>query len=40
MCDRLAEHGVMIKPSALWHQFDKWNLTFKKEGPPTTSTAL
>lgn len=30
ICDRLAEKGVAIKPGALWHQLDKWNLTFKK----------
>jgi transposase len=30
VCERLVEHGVSIKPSALWHQLDKWNLTFKK----------
>ncbi len=30
LCERLAEHGVTIKPSALWHQLDKWNLSFKK----------
>ena len=30
MCERLAEHGIVIKPSALWHQLNKWNLTFKK----------
>ena len=27
---RLAEQGVLIKPGALWHQLNKWNLTFKK----------
>jgi Transposase. len=27
---RLAEQGVAIKIGALWHQLDKWNLTFKK----------
>lgn len=30
MCDRLAEQGAQIKPSALWHQLDKWDLSFKK----------
>ena len=30
LCERLAEHGILIKPTALWHQLDKWNLTFKK----------
>ena len=28
--DRLAERGVAIKVGALWHQLNKWNLTFKK----------
>ena len=23
MCERLAEHGIEIKPSALWHQLNK-----------------
>jgi transposase len=27
---RLAKQGVFIKPGALWHQLNKWNLTFKK----------
>jgi transposase len=27
---RLDEHGVSIKIGALWHQLNKWNLTFKK----------
>jgi transposase len=30
LSERLAEHGVTIKTTALWHQLDKWNLTFKK----------
>ncbi len=30
LCERLAEQGVAIKVTALWHQLDKWNLTFKK----------
>jgi transposase len=30
MCDRLAETGVAIKSGALWHQLNRWNLTFKK----------
>jgi len=28
--ERLAEQGISIKIGALWHQLDKWNLTFKK----------
>lgn len=27
---RLAEQGIAIKVGALWHQLNKWNLTFKK----------
>lgn len=31
MCERLvAEHGVTLKAAALWHQLDKWGLSFKK----------
>jgi transposase len=37
MCARLAERGVMIKGPALWHQLDKWNLSFKKN--PTRQRA-
>src|ERR1700749_579172 len=28
--ERLAEQGIAIKTGALWHQLNKWNLTFKK----------
>ena len=31
LCGRLAEHGIEIKVSALWHQLDKWSLTLKKK---------
>ncbi|GAC1419588.1 MAG: hypothetical protein NVSMB6_21550 [Burkholderiaceae bacterium] len=37
MCERLAGLGVQIKAPALWHQLDKWNLSFSfsmKPGPP------
>jgi transposase len=27
---RLGDQGVAIKVGALWHQLNKWNLTFKK----------
>lgn len=27
---RLSEQGVSIKIGALWHQLNRWNLTFKK----------
>jgi transposase len=30
ICERLAEQGVAIKSGALWHQLNKWDLTFKK----------
>jgi len=29
-CARLAEQGVTIRVPALWHQLDRWGLTFKK----------
>lgn len=28
--ERLLEHGITIKTTALWHQLDKWGLSFKK----------
>ena len=30
LCERLAGQGVAIKIGALWHQLNKWKLTFKK----------
>ena len=30
LCARLADQGVTIQPSALWHQLDRWQLTYKK----------
>ena len=30
LCERLVEQGVSIKIGALWHQLNKWNLTFKE----------
>jgi transposase len=30
LCKRLAGEEVSIKESALWHQLNKWGLTFKK----------
>ena len=30
LCERLRQHDVAIKIGALWHQLNKWNLTFKK----------
>jgi hypothetical protein len=29
-CQRLVAPGVSIKTGVLWHQLNKWNLTFKK----------
>lgn len=37
LCTRLAAHGIAIKVPALWHQLDKWKLTFKKN--PTRQRA-
>jgi transposase len=28
--ERLASQGIAIRIGALWHQLNKWNLTFKK----------
>lgn len=30
LSERLAEQGIQIKVPALWHQLDKWGLSFKK----------
>lgn len=30
LCERLAKQGIEIKVPALWHQLNKWNLSFKK----------
>jgi transposase len=30
MQERLAKQGVAIKIGALWHQLNRWKLTFKK----------
>ena len=30
LCQRLGRHGIEIKVPALWHQLNKWKLTFKK----------
>lgn len=30
LCERLEAQGIVIKTTALWHQLDKWGLTFKK----------
>jgi transposase len=31
--ERLAAEGIGIKVSALWHQLNKWGLSFKKNAP-------
>jgi len=30
LCERLAKRGIAIKPPGLWHQLNKWGLSFKK----------
>lgn len=30
ICERLEQHGVVIKVPALWHQMNKWGLSLKK----------
>lgn len=30
LCERLNQQGIQIKPPALWHQLNKWNLSYKK----------
>jgi transposase len=30
LSERLAAEGIQIKAPALWHQLDKWGLSFKK----------
>jgi transposase len=30
LCDRILKQGIEIKVPALWHQLDKWGLSFKK----------
>jgi len=30
LCQRVACEGISIKAPALWHQLDKWGLSFKK----------
>jgi transposase len=30
LCERLAARGIAIKPPGLWHQLNKWGLSFKK----------
>jgi transposase len=30
LCERLALEGIQIKAPALWHQLNKWGLSYKK----------
>lgn len=39
LCERLAEQGVTIQPSALWHQLDHWKLTYKKNSTRQRASA-
>jgi transposase len=39
LCARLVAQGVAIKTGALWHQLNKWNLTFKKPCTPASKSA-
>ena len=39
LCERLAKEEIIVKPGALWHQLNKWNLTFKKNPARQRATA-
>ncbi|MBA4073313.1 MAG: transcriptional regulator [Gemmatimonas sp.] len=39
LCERLADQGVTIRPSALWHQLDHWQLTYKKNATRQRASA-
>ncbi len=39
LCGRLAKEEIIVKPGALWHQLNKWNLTFKKKPARQRATA-
>lgn len=30
MTERLSERGINVHPSTLWHQLNRWGLTYKK----------
>jgi len=30
LCERVAQQGVQLKAPALWHQLNKWGLSYKK----------
>lgn len=39
LCEKLAKKQVAVKPGALWHQLNKWKLTFKKNPARQRATA-
>lgn len=39
LCERVAQHGVTIKAPALWHQLNKWGLSFKKNAARSRARA-
>ena len=39
LCARLADQGVTIRPSALWHQLDLWKFTYKKNSARQRASA-
>lgn len=39
LCERLAGEGIEIKAPALWHQLNKWNLSFKKNAARQRASA-
>jgi transposase len=38
LLERLVQQGVSIKIGALWHQLNRWNLTFKKNSARQRTT--
>lgn len=39
LCERLAGEGIAIKVPALWHQLNKWGLSFKKNAARQRATS-
>jgi len=39
LSERLQDQGIEIKITALWHQLDKWGLSFKKNAARQRATA-
>lgn len=39
LSERLQDQGIEIKTTALWHQLDKWGLSFKKNTTRQRATA-